>query len=102
MMIGAIGKAGAMPFHTWIPDAAVDAPVTFMAFLPAAFEKLLGIYLLARICPRLLQDRAGQRPVHPADDRRRGDHRPGRPHGPRSRRTSSGCSPTTPSARSAT
>jgi formate hydrogenlyase subunit 3/multisubunit Na+/H+ antiporter MnhD subunit len=50
MMIGAIGKAGAMPFHTWIPDAAVDAPVTFMAFMPAAFEKLLGIYLLARIC----------------------------------------------------
>jgi NADH:ubiquinone oxidoreductase subunit 5 (subunit L)/multisubunit Na+/H+ antiporter MnhA subunit len=50
MMIGAVGKAGAMPFHTWIPDAAVDAPVTFMAFMPAAFEKLLGIYLLARIC----------------------------------------------------
>ena len=49
MMIGAVGKAGAMPFHTWIPDAAVDAPVTFMAFMPAAFEKLLGIYLLARI-----------------------------------------------------
>jgi formate hydrogenlyase subunit 3/multisubunit Na+/H+ antiporter MnhD subunit len=49
MMIGAIGKAGAMPFHTWIPDAALDAPVSFMAFLPAAFEKLLGIYLLARI-----------------------------------------------------
>ena len=50
MMIGAIGKAGSMPFHTWIPDAAVDAPVTVMAFIPAALEKLLGIYLLARIC----------------------------------------------------
>ncbi|MEN6311301.1 MAG: proton-conducting transporter membrane subunit, partial [Acidobacteriota bacterium] len=49
MMIGANGKAGSRPFHTWIPDAALDAPVTFMAFLPAAFEKLLGIYLLARI-----------------------------------------------------
>jgi NADH-quinone oxidoreductase subunit L len=49
MMIGAVGKAGAMPFHTWIPDAALDAPVSFMAFLPAAFEKLLGIYMLARI-----------------------------------------------------
>ncbi len=49
MMIGAVGKAGAMPFHTWIPDAAIDAPVSFMAFIPAAFEKLLGIYLLARI-----------------------------------------------------
>ncbi len=49
MMIGAIGKAGAMPFHTWIPDAATDAPVTVMAFIPASLEKLLGIYLLARI-----------------------------------------------------
>jgi len=49
MMIGAIGKAGAMPFHTWIPDAAIDAPVSVMAFIPAALEKLLGIYLLARI-----------------------------------------------------
>jgi len=49
MMIGAIGKAGAMPFHTWIPDAALDAPVSFMAFMPASFEKLLSIYLLARI-----------------------------------------------------
>jgi formate hydrogenlyase subunit 3/multisubunit Na+/H+ antiporter MnhD subunit len=50
MMIGAIGKAGAMPFHTWIPDAAIDSPVAVMAFIPAALEKLLGIYLLARIC----------------------------------------------------
>ncbi len=50
MVVGAAGKAGAMPFHTWIPDAAVDAPVSVMAFLPASLEKLLGIYLLARIC----------------------------------------------------
>ena len=49
MAIGATSKAGAMPFHTWIPDAAVDAPLPFMAFLPATLEKLLGIYLLARI-----------------------------------------------------
>jgi NADH:ubiquinone oxidoreductase subunit 5 (subunit L)/multisubunit Na+/H+ antiporter MnhA subunit len=50
MMIGAIGKAGSMPFHTWIPDAAIDAPVAVMAYIPAALEKLLGIYMLARIC----------------------------------------------------
>ncbi|MGZ5514480.1 MAG: NADH-quinone oxidoreductase subunit 5 family protein, partial [Candidatus Aminicenantales bacterium] len=59
MMIGAAGKAGAMPFHTWIPDAGVDAPVTFMAFLPAAFEKLLGIYLLARIALDFFKIRPG-------------------------------------------
>ncbi len=50
MLIGAMAKAGAMPFHTWIPDAAKDAPLPFMALLPAALEKLLGIYLVARIC----------------------------------------------------
>jgi formate hydrogenlyase subunit 3/multisubunit Na+/H+ antiporter MnhD subunit len=49
MLIGAVGKAGAMPFHTWIPDAAIDAPVSVMAFIPGALEKLLGIYLLVRI-----------------------------------------------------
>lgn len=59
MMIGAAGKAGAMPFHTWIPDAGIDAPVTFMAFLPAAFEKLLGIYLLARISLDFFKIRPG-------------------------------------------
>ena len=49
MMIGAIAKAGSMPFHSWIPDAASDAPLPFMAFLPGAIEKLIGIYLLTRI-----------------------------------------------------
>jgi formate hydrogenlyase subunit 3/multisubunit Na+/H+ antiporter MnhD subunit len=49
MALGAMAKAGVMPFHTWIPDAALDAPLPFMAYLPAALEKLLGIYLLARI-----------------------------------------------------
>ena len=49
LMIGAVSKAGSMPFHTWIPDAAADAPLPFMAFFPGALEKLLGIYFLARI-----------------------------------------------------
>lgn len=49
MMIGAVAKAGAMPFHTWIPDSAIDAPLPFMALIPAALEKLIGIYFLARI-----------------------------------------------------
>jgi formate hydrogenlyase subunit 3/multisubunit Na+/H+ antiporter MnhD subunit len=50
LMIGAISKAGSMPFHSWIPDAAGNAPLPFMAILPAALEKLLGIYFLSRIC----------------------------------------------------
>jgi formate hydrogenlyase subunit 3/multisubunit Na+/H+ antiporter MnhD subunit len=50
MMIGAISKAGSMPFHTWIPDAATDAQLPFMAYIPGSVEKVLGIYLLSRIC----------------------------------------------------
>jgi multicomponent Na+:H+ antiporter subunit A len=42
-------KAGVFPFHTWLPDYAKDAPVESAAFLPASIDKLLGIYLLARI-----------------------------------------------------
>jgi len=49
LMIGAISKAGSMPFHSWIPDAADEAPLPFMALLPASLEKLLGIYFLTRI-----------------------------------------------------
>jgi len=49
MSFGALAKAGSMPFHTWIPDAAKDATVPVMAYLPASLDKLLGIYLLARI-----------------------------------------------------
>jgi formate hydrogenlyase subunit 3/multisubunit Na+/H+ antiporter MnhD subunit len=46
---GAFAKAGAMPLHSWIPDAAEKGPVPVTAFLPAALDKLLGIYLLARV-----------------------------------------------------
>jgi formate hydrogenlyase subunit 3/multisubunit Na+/H+ antiporter MnhD subunit len=49
MAAGALAKAGSMPFHTWIPDAAETAPATFMGFVPGAIDKLLGIYLLARL-----------------------------------------------------
>ncbi|OPL18687.1 MAG: hypothetical protein AVO35_04985 [Candidatus Aegiribacteria sp. MLS_C] len=45
----AFAKAGAMPFHTWLPDTARDAPVPVTAFLPASLDKLLGIYFLARV-----------------------------------------------------
>ncbi|HVO77098.1 MAG TPA: proton-conducting transporter membrane subunit [Candidatus Bathyarchaeia archaeon] len=49
LFVGAITKAGAMPFHSWVPAIAVSTPASVMAFLPAALDKLLGIYLLARI-----------------------------------------------------
>ncbi len=53
LIIAAFAKAGAMPFHTWIPDCAEKAPIPVTAFLPASLDKLLGIYLLARIAMNL-------------------------------------------------
>ncbi len=46
LMTAAITKAGAMPLHTWIPTSGEYAPPSVMALLPAAIDKLLGIYLL--------------------------------------------------------
>jgi len=45
----ALAKAGAIPLHAWIPQTAEGAPTSIMAFLPASIDKLMGIYLLARI-----------------------------------------------------
>ncbi|MBN1913710.1 MAG: hypothetical protein JW788_04850 [Candidatus Omnitrophica bacterium] len=50
MLSGALAKAGCGPFHTWIPTASESASVEVMAILPASLDKLLGIYLLAKIC----------------------------------------------------
>ncbi len=49
LFLAAIAKAGAIPLHSWIPDAAATAPVPAVALLPASLDKILGIYLLARI-----------------------------------------------------
>jgi len=46
LILAAITKAGAMPLHTWLPSSGEYAPVSVMALLPAALDKLLGIYLL--------------------------------------------------------
>ncbi|MBM3244357.1 MAG: hypothetical protein FJZ15_01000 [Candidatus Omnitrophica bacterium] len=50
MLVGALAKAGCGPLHTWIPSAAETSEGPVMAILPASLDKLLGIYLLARIC----------------------------------------------------
>ncbi len=49
IVIACFAKAGAMPFHSWVPDCAKSAPLPVTAFLPASLDKLLGIYLLSRI-----------------------------------------------------
>ncbi|MCK5134169.1 MAG: hypothetical protein KAR19_00155 [Bacteroidales bacterium] len=53
LIIGSFTKAGAFPFHTWVPDYAETAPATSSAYLPASLDKLLGIYFLARITTQL-------------------------------------------------
>jgi formate hydrogenlyase subunit 3/multisubunit Na+/H+ antiporter MnhD subunit len=49
LLAGSFTKAGAFPFHTWVPDYAKYAPASSSAYLPASLDKLLGIYFLARI-----------------------------------------------------
>lgn len=49
LLVGSFTKAGAFPFHTWVPDYAKSAPASSSALLPASLDKLLGIYFLARI-----------------------------------------------------
>jgi len=51
----ALAKAGAMPFHSWVPDCGEKAPIPVTAFLPASLDKLLGIYLLARAATQMFQ-----------------------------------------------
>ena len=54
-LIAAFSKAGGFPFHTWVPDYSKDSPVESVALLPASLDKLLGIYLLARIVTTIFE-----------------------------------------------
>jgi len=53
LMMAAITKAGALPLHTWLPTSGEYASASVMALLPAAIDKLLGIYLLVIIVKQL-------------------------------------------------
>lgn len=55
LLLAAFAKAGGFPLHTWVPDFSKDAPVESAAFLPASLDKLLGIYLLARMMTVLFE-----------------------------------------------
>lgn len=49
IVAGIIAKVGAIPLHTWIPEAAKVVPASTMAYIPASLDKLVGIYLLTRV-----------------------------------------------------
>jgi formate hydrogenlyase subunit 3/multisubunit Na+/H+ antiporter MnhD subunit len=59
LTLAAVTKAGAMPLHTWLPAGGEYAPTSVMALLPAAIDKLLGIYLLLVIVTRIFVLEAG-------------------------------------------
>jgi formate hydrogenlyase subunit 3/multisubunit Na+/H+ antiporter MnhD subunit len=46
-VVAALAKAGAIPFHTWIPAISEETPISIMSFIPGSMDKLLGIYILA-------------------------------------------------------
>jgi formate hydrogenlyase subunit 3/multisubunit Na+/H+ antiporter MnhD subunit len=59
LLTAAITKAGALPMHTWMPTSGEYAPASVMALLPAAIDKLLGIYLLVVIVRQLFTIQTG-------------------------------------------
>ena len=50
LTLGALARLCAVPFHSWLPDAATEAPVPFVVMLPISLGRLTGAYLLLRIC----------------------------------------------------
>ncbi|MCX6151290.1 MAG: proton-conducting transporter membrane subunit [Ignavibacteriales bacterium] len=53
LLVASFAKAGGFPLHTWVPDFSKDAPIESVALLPSSLDKLLGIYLLARMVTSL-------------------------------------------------
>ncbi|MFO8086955.1 MAG: proton-conducting transporter membrane subunit [Bacteroidales bacterium] len=51
--VGSFTKAGAFPFHTWIPSYTGKAHGVSSAYMPASFDKLIGIYFLVVLCSRI-------------------------------------------------
>ena len=59
LMIAAATKAGAMPLHTWLPTSGECTQASIMAVLPAALDKLLGIYLLVIVVKEIFLLQSG-------------------------------------------
>jgi len=49
LLCAGLAKAGAFPFHTWVPEIAKSSSVPVAGYLPASLDKLVGVYFIARI-----------------------------------------------------
>jgi NADH-quinone oxidoreductase subunit L len=53
IFVGAVGKSGQFPLHTWLPDA-MEGPTPISALIHAATMVAAGVYLVARTFPLFL------------------------------------------------
>jgi len=57
IFIGAVGKSGQFPLHTWLPDA-MEGPTPVSALIHAATMVAAGVYLVAALFPLFLASQA--------------------------------------------
>ena len=57
IFIGAVGKSGQFPLHSWLPDA-MEGPTPVSALIHAATMVAAGVYLVAALFPLFLASQA--------------------------------------------
>ncbi|MGE7603884.1 NADH-quinone oxidoreductase subunit L [Peribacillus sp. NPDC097675] len=62
IFIGAVGKSGQFPLHTWLPDA-MEGPTPVSALIHAATMVAAGVYLVATMFPLFLASTAAMQVV---------------------------------------